>query len=179
MTKFVLLCTSVLMLSACGGGGSGSGDSGGSDFSTNVVGKWIVDCDYDAEFEVADREEFEFTSTQLISTYSEFSTSDCSNAADNIATLTLDVETVGTQTTSFCVADKIDLTLTKIVVNGIELTSDQAQLYGNPLGSKFYSIVCEEDDKLYGGEDDGTLDSSSDAKRPVEVDTQYPASRVQ
>ena len=160
----------ILLLSGCGGGG-GSGET----LLKKVEGNWQRQCLYVASIDNSNISEVTITDTQIINTFTEYPTIDCSGEPEYVEISTYDKSTTGTSANSFCVADNINVTLTSISVNGQLLTDEEAADYTSAYNKTKYDIACNVDNQLYFGLEDETYDTESEDGRPVEVDTQEDA----
>ncbi len=157
-----------LFISGCGGGSSEDGVIS----SKNIKGNWQRECTVETISNSSNMRDVTINSSQIISTFTEYLTADCSGQPDDVEVLTYDISVTGTSSNSFCVASNIDTVLSSISINGEVLTNEEATAYTSEFEQTKYDIACNVDNQLYFGLEDDEHDSLSEDERPVEINTQ-------
>lgn len=182
MKKIYLSFFLSVFLSACG---SSDNDFVYSDGPVaDIQGDWITNCRTQSDGS-SSLLSYTFDTSRagndfFVSGFSTYATSDCSGSGD-ITILAGDVFYDGEQGTTLCIAEQIDLFVTSAddedgnTYEGADLTSF---LDDNEISDRSFDLACAPNNRLFLGLNDGSLDGSSSANRPDEMDTSiiyYPA----
>lgn len=171
--NFLLLIISSLALSACGGGDSFK-------VSHALDGKWTTGCSYDADVNLAEHNIFTINGRSFSRDASIYNTSDCSGAALEKVIMSADIDYVGTQNTSTCVAEKTNVSYNKIVLDGRTLSEQEFSqfLQDANLPNPEYDIACVNSNRLWLGDFINGNDGSSADRRPTTIDLSGSATRI-
>jgi len=174
--KIVFSLIFVINVVGCGGGG-GEKSSNNETSYKKIVGDWITGCE---NYQVGKSRvrsviypEKKDDNTQVfILATALYNTSNCSGTG-SIFVFGGPINYRGKFTTSICVAEKTDVNLVYGRINDIEITGNELQqLFVNAgLVNPSSNIACIYNDKLLLGLFTRTLNGSSDATRPVEMNT--------
>jgi len=182
MKKIYLSILFSVFLSACG---SSDDDFYYSDGPiADVQGDWITNCRTQSDGS-SSLISYTFDTSRsgndfFVNGFSTYETSNCSGPGE-VTILAGDVFYDGEEGTTLCIAEKIDLFVTSADDNddvSYEGAALATFLADNDLSDSFFDLACAPNNRLFLGLNDDTLDGSTRAKRPDEMDTSviyYPA----
>jgi len=173
-----LISIVLLFLTGCGGGGSGN-DEAAVALAKGVEGNWQRECTFVPNLNNSNTTDVVISSSQLIRTFAEYPTANCTGVPGYLEVSTYDLSATGSSSNAFCEFVYIDTVLTGVSVNGVVLTDQEAAAYTREFGKTNYDIACNVDNQLYFGLEDAEHDSESEDGRPVEIDTQVDAVLIQ
>ena len=164
LSRYLAVPVLSLALVACGGGGGGSDDDDDEEALENINGTYRSEC-----FRTSATASTEFTyvarNGELTITRSDYLDGACSvNRMDTVTTADYELGDVVSQDGS---VDNITS------ATEIDLTSTSAPT----VGEISYSIVARQGDLAYIGEDSGSRDGTTRAKRHRQLDEDFPLTR--
>ena len=176
MLKKILIAGVVFTLFGCGGGS----DNSSTTISHVLDGKWTTGCRYDASVNLAESNIFTISGSSYSRDSSVYNTSDCSGAPSNKVAITADIDYVGKQNTSTCIAEKINITYKNIIIDGVTLNNEQFNTFIEDVGfsNPEYDISCVNSNRLWIGEKIDGKDASTEDRRPTTIDLSISATRI-
>jgi len=174
MKKIYLSILFPILLTACG-------DSRDYFYTSGTIGDiqgdWITNCQTQSDGS-SNITSYTFDTSRagndfFISGFSTYNTSNCSGPSD-ITILAGDVFYEGEQATALCLAEKVDLFVTSADDGFINYEGSQLDdfLDDSGLSNSSFDIACAPtNNRLFLGLNNATLDGTSDATRPTEMDT--------